>query len=468
MPSSVNRQYTACSVPLKYAAQQAMILTTMLTPTNQWPGTSHYAAELGAQRRCCSPAKGRVHHDILVVGGGLAGLSTALSLTERGITDIAICEAGQPGDGASGRNGGFVFAGYSLSNEALTRQAGLSQGRQLHQWTQHAVGLVRRRIDQWDIDCQANDAGVLLADWFGDDASMLSFRQRMQDTLGFRLDWIDPRELPDHIRTRRYGGALHEPGSFHFHPLRYINGLIRVLQERGVTVYGDTPIQSIKPPTQSHSLGADRWQAVTEQATLSADQIVLTTGGYDRGVWPRLTRAVLPIATYIATTEPLGDDLACLLPNGHAVYDNRFAFDYYRPLPDTRLLWGGRISTRARRPDAIRRLLKADLARVFPSLSEVKFEHAWGGWMGYTRHQMPILGQPQTGLWHATGFGGHGMAPTALAGEVLAEAMSGDESRLKAYQRWQPAWAGGLAGRGWAQATYAWLNLKDAWRDRVR
>lgn len=440
-------------------------MAIMSTTAHQWPGASYYATELGDQRHCCAAATGNVHHAVLIIGGGLAGLSTALSLTERGVTDIAVCEAGQPGDGASGRNGGFVFAGYSLPNQALTRQAGLKQGRQLHQWTQQAVGLVRQRIDRWRIDCEPNDAGVLLTDWFGDDRAMLNFRQQMQDTLGFQLDWVDAHTLPNHIRTHRYGGALHEPGSFHFHPLRYINGLIQRLKERGVRVYGNTPIESIHPIDPR--MGGDRWQAQSPHAHLSADQIVITTGGYERGVWPTLTRAVLPIATYVATTEPLGDRLAELIPNGHAVYDNRFAFDYYRPLPDTRLLWGGRISIRARRPEAIRQLLTADVLKVFPKLRGVKFDHAWGGWMGYTRHQMPILGQTEPGLWHASGFGGHGMAPTALAGEVLAEALSGDEQRLAVYQRWQPVWAGGVAGRAWAQATYAWLNFKDAWRDRV-
>ena len=433
---------------------------------NQWPGTSHYQTELGDARVACVPPRRDQAHRIIIVGAGLAGLSTALSLTERGFTDVAVCDAQQPGHGASGRNGGFVFAGYSLSNHALTRQAGLSQGRQLHQWTQQAVRLVRQRIDRLGIDCQPNDAGVLLTDWFDDDRAMLEFQQTMQENLGFQLDWIDRDTLPDYVGSNRYGGALHEPGSFHFHPLRYINGLVKTLTARGVTIYGNTPVESIRPSAVGQT--GDRWRAQTPLATLSAEHVVITTGGYDRGVWPKLSRAVLPIATYIATTEPLGEHVHTLIPKGHAIYDNRFAFDYYRPLPDTRLLWGGRISIRARHPKAIRQALRSDLLKVFPHLGNVAFEHAWGGWMGYTRHQMPVLGDSHPGLWHATGFGGHGMAPTALAGEVMAEALGGDTERLDAYQRWQPVWAGGFAGRAWAQGTYAWLNFKDAWRERSR
>ena len=370
---------------------------------------------------------------------------------------------GQPGEGASGRNGGFVFAGYSLPNQALSKQAGLEQGQKLHGWTRQAVRTVRQRIDALKIDCQANDSGVLLTDWFSDDDALLAFQRAMQDDLGFPLTFIEGPQCRQLIQSQRYGSALHEPGSFHFQPLRYVNGLVKALLAEGVEIYGQTPIESVERVTRNHTNG--HWRLKTDSAVLSADEVIITTGGYDTGLWPRLGRAIQPIATYIATTEPLGERIHSLLPEGHAIYDTRFAFDYYRPLPDTRLLWGGRISIQARKPQAIEKVLRRDLTKVFPALANVHFDHAWGGWMGYTRHQMPLLGQDPTGLWHATGFGGHGMAPTTLAGDVVAEAITGNRDRLEAFQRWQPVWAGGLAGRAWAQGTYWAYQLKDAWRD---
>ena len=90
-------------------------------------------------------------------------------------------------------------------------------------------------------------------------------------------------------------------------------------------------------------------------------------------------RAILPIATYVMVTEPLGDRLAECLHTRSAIYDSRFAFDYYRPLPDTRLLWGGRISIRDRSPRAVQRLLTQDLLRVFPQLKGVRIDYAWSG-----------------------------------------------------------------------------------------
>lgn len=413
----------------------------------------------------CPAIQGDIHHQILIIGAGLAGLSTAWSLVERGITNIGICETGQPGEGASGRNGGFVFAGYSLPNQTLVKKVGINAGRTLHGWTREAVRLVRTRIHTLGIDCQPNDAGVLLADWFKDDPALRQFQCSMQETLEFKLDWVDSHECRQLIGSERYGSALHEPGSFHFHPLRYVNGLVAALQSRGVRIYGDSRINQLEALKPTSAPTTAKWIARTDQGAVHAEQVIVTTGGYDTKLWPRLGRAIQPIATYIATTPPLRERIDLLLPKAHAVYDTRFAFDYYRPLPDTRLLWGGRISIQARSPKAIDHVLKRDLMKVFPQLENIPFDHAWGGWMGYPRQQMPLLGQDRSGLWHATGFGGHGMAPTALAGEVMAEAIVGDRSRLDAFQQWQPIWAGGPMGRAWAQATYWTLNLKDMWRD---
>ena len=439
---------------------------TTASPHALWPGTSYYEHELGSDRLMHSPPDQTQYHRIIIIGGGLAGLSAAWSLVERGITDIAICEAHQPGHGASGRNGGFVFAGYSLANEALVKQAGLDAGRALHRWTREAVGVVRQRIDQLGIDCQANDAGVLLADWFSDDRALQDFQHRMANMLNFQLDWVDQTTCQALIASKRYGAALHEPGSFHFHPLRYVQGLIHALLEAGVSIYGQTPVERLYPAPKTPSNSSAGWVIETPKAQLHAREVIVATGGYDTRLWPRLGRAIQPIATYIATTPPLGEVIGSLIPEEQAIYDTRFAFDYYRPLPDTRLLWGGRISIQARSPEQIKHVLKRDLMKVFPQLKGIDFDHAWGGWMGYTRHQMPLLGRDPSGLWHATGFGGHGMAPTTLAGEIVAEAIMGDTTRLNAYQQWRPVWAGGLVGRAWAQGTYWALGLKDWLRDR--
>lgn len=428
---------------------------SMNSVANRWPGHTWYQAT--STRPQFPRVSGRRRCRVAVVGGGLAGISVALGLIERGERDVLVIEAAEPGAGASGRNGGFVFAGYSLDNDSLVDQLGQTAARTLHGWTREAVSLVRNRIDRYAIDCQVNDAGVLLADWFGDDASLQAFAERMRDRLGFRLDPVDRKAMPDYVRSRRYGAGLHEPGSFHFHPLQHIRGLADVIREAGGDVLAESPVSLIEPRSGG-------WRLVCEGGEVEATEVVLATGGYDRRLCRSVQRALQPVATYIAVTEPLDGWIEDIMPVPVAVYDTRFAFDYYRPLPDSRLLWGGRISMAARSPAAIRRLMARDLGRVFPQLAGVRFDHAWGGWMSYARHQMPILGRNPEGLWYALAFGGHGMATTTLAGEVMAEAIAGNDLRLQEFARWPPVWAGGALGRLSIQCYY-WLCQA---RDRLR
>jgi gamma-glutamylputrescine oxidase len=425
---------------------------------NRWPGDTWYEATSSPPE--FDRLAGRQRFRIAVIGAGLAGVSTAVSLSERGETDVCVLDAGEPGAGASGRNGGFVFAGYSLDNDALIAQIGSTAARTLHGWTRESVARIRARIDQYAIDCQVNDSGVLLADWFGDDARLFGFAKRMGEELGFGLDRIERERMGQYVRSRRYAAGLHEPGSFHFHPLQHIRGLARVIQRAGGAVFSDARVHSI-------ARRQGQWHLACKGGQIIADEVVLATGGYDRRLYRPVQRALQPVATYIAVTEPLGDMIGELMPEPVAVYDTRFAFDYFRPLPDSRLLWGGRISMAARSPSAIRRLMARDIRRVFPELGGIRFDYAWGGWMSYARHQMPLLGRRTDGLWHALAFGGHGMATTTLAGEVLAEALTGDEGRMREFDRWPPLWAGGPAGRAWGQGYY-WLSQARDWlRERI-
>jgi gamma-glutamylputrescine oxidase len=194
--------------------------------------------------------------------------------------------------------------------------------------------------------------------------------------------------------------------------------------------------------------------------------VVLSCGGYLARLRKRVDRAVLPIATYVMVTEPLGDRMHEVLRTPAAVYDTRFAFDYYRPLPDSRLLWGGRISVLDRSPAGVESLLMRDMLRVFPKLRGVAIDYAWSGLMSYAPHEMPHVLEAEPGLWVAQAFGGHGVAPTTAAGELVASAIADGDRRWTTLSHYglQPAFK--PMGYVAAQASYWWAQAKDAFRDR--
>lgn len=416
-------------------------------------------ARAGGRSSAYAPLTGRRSVSVCIMGGGLAGLSTALGLAERGITDVAVLEAGQVGFGASGRNGGFVFGGYSLDCADLLKTRGPARARELYTLTTEAVDLMRKRIQRYRIDCDVTDAGVILANWFDEPARLDAQRRLMRDSFGVEWEPVAAAELASQLKTSRYHGGLFERNAFHFHPLKYVLGVASAAVNAGVQIHEKSPVVRL----QRYGAG---FMVHTPQGALEARHVVMAGGGYARNVYARVERAVLPIATYVMATEPLGARLKDAMDTRAAVYDTRFAFDYYRPLPDTRILWGGRISVRDRAPGVIARLLRRDLLKVYPQLHDVRVEYAWGGLMSYARHKMPQIGRSTDGVWYAVGFGGHGMAPTTVSGELLAAAISGERPVPDAFAAFGLTPTYGALGLAAAQLTYTAMQTRDAFAAR--
>lgn len=419
---------------------------------------SYYAATAGSTPSL-PVLQGAMEVDTCIVGGGFAGLNTALGLAERGHRDVVLLEASSPAFGASGRNGGFVFGGFSLGEASLLNDLGPEKARALRAGTLEGVELIRHRIRTHQIECDDVQEGVYLANWFKDPSVLRDRQEMMAHHFGQRLDWVDRQEVRSQIHTERYYDALFETEGFHFHPLKYAYGLTRIAQEKGVKIFGHSPAVSLKRLTGG-------WEVKTPEGCVIARHVVLACGGYLAGLHSQVDASVLPIATYVMVTEPLGDRMNDILSTRAAIYDTRFAFDYYRPLPDTRLLWGGRISVLDRSAPAVERLLYRDLMKVFPQIEGVKIDYAWSGLMSYARHQMPQVGEIEPGLWVAQAFGGHGVAPTALAGERIAAAIAQDDTRWQDFSKYGLVSAMKPAGFVGAQLSYWWANTKDAWKDR--
>lgn len=437
------------------------------------PELSYYRAT--ADHAAWPALQGVVEADVCIIGGGFAGLATAMSLMERGQRSVVLLEAETVGHGASGRNGGFVFGGYSLGERELAGAAGVEQARKLYQLTLEAVATIRRRIARYGIACDAVNGGIYLANWFNNGRILDDHQRFMADTLGVEWQRVSRADFAEHARSERYFGALYEENAFHFHPLKYAQGLAGALAASGVGVHEQSRVTRIAqaPATSAaHAAGAvghagaagargGGWRIMTAEGEVRAREVVVCCGGYIERLYPRLAGAILPIATYVMATEPLGSRLPTALATEAAIYDTRFAFDYYRPLPDSRLLWGGRIAVRERSAADVARLLRGDMLKVYPQLAGARIDYAWSGMMSYGRHKMPQLGRLPEGIWYGMGFGGHGVAPTTLSGEVLAAALTGDACDLSRFQQWGLPTTGGPAGLLAAQLAYWYYELRD-------
>lgn len=416
---------------------------------------SYYRASAGADL-AREPLRGVVEVDTCIVGGGFAGLNTLLGLAERGVRDTALLEAATLGHGASGRNGGFVFSGFSLGEAALLESLGAARARRLYQGTRDAVALIRERSIAHAIDCDRVDAPVLWANWFRDPRVLRRRQAMLAEHFDSHWDWVPAGSLRSMLHTDRYSDALSEPGSFHFHPLKYARGIARVAEGQGARIFEHSAASSL-------ARDGSGWRVDTREGRVRARRVVLACGGYLAGLRADVDRAVMPIATYVMVTEPLGERMGGMMTTRSAVYDTRFAFDYYRPLPDSRLLWGGRISIRDRDPADVRRLLTRDLLRVYPQLEGVGVDFAWSGLMSYARHEMPQVGEIEPGLWLAQAFGGHGVGPTTFAGELVASALADGDGHWRDLSGFGLVSAFKPAGLLGAQAVYWGLQARDWW-----
>lgn len=422
--------------------------------------SNYYRSTIDESASGFGTLKGDPETRVCVVGGGFAGLNTAWGLAERGMRDVVLLESERVAHGASGRNGGFVFGGFSRGPERLAADLGPEAARALYRGTIDAVRLIRTRCRTLSIDCDLVDEGVYWANWFRRPNPMLRFRTMLAEGFGQTWEWVDTKSFRGIAKSDRYHGALFEREAMHFHPLKYALGLARACTEQGIGVFERSPVTEIRPQGKG-------WQVRAGEHTVRCEHVVLACGGYLSGLRARVDASVLPIATYVVVTKPLGARMQDVLTTRSAVYDSRFAFDYYRPLLDTRMLWGGRISIFDRDAGDVERLLRRDLLRVYPQLHSVEVDFAWSGLMSYARHEMPQLLNPEPGLWVAQAFGGHGVAPTTLAGEVLAARLLGDDPLWQSFQRYGLVSAFKPAGLWAAQCNYWWFQARDWLRERM-
>ena len=181
---------------------------------------------------------------------------------------------------------------------------------------------------------------------------------------------------------------------------------------------------------------------------------------------PRLAATLLPMTTYVITTAPLGERLAEVVGYRGGVSDSDLADNHYRIVGGDRLMLSGRATARPRDPRRYVGALTADIKKTYPQLGDVTAEYAWAGTLGITMHRMPQIGELGPGVWLASGFGGHGLNTTAMAGNIVARAIVEGDATWRQFTPFELVWAGGAFGRAAAQARVWIKRLRDRIEER--
>lgn len=396
--------------------------------------------------------------DVAVVGGGFAGLHTARLLALQG-KRVALLERRRIGWGASGRNGGFVGAGYAVRSAALIDRLGADHTRTLYAQSQRGVAIVRKAIEALARPDILMGTGKLSVSRTDQGPDFADNTRRLADLLGASFEPWSTAQVRGVLDTPRYHQAVHDPQSFHVHPLNLALALATDIERHGGSIHEDTEATTLG---REH----DRWRLGTSRGATVASHVVLA-GNADLGrVHGRLAGAVLPVATYVAVTAKLGARLGEAIRWTGAISDTRRAGDYYRVVDGDRLLWGGRITTDTREPPRLRAMMRGDILSVYPQLGEIAIDYAWPGVMGYAPHKMPQVGEIEKDLWVCSAFGGHGVAQTAAGADAVASGILGDPSRAQLFAPFGTHWAGGPIGRVATQLAYWHLQARDWWDEK--
>ena len=389
--------------------------------------------------------------DLAVVGAGYTGLSTALHAARQGLTVIVV-EAHRVGFGASGRNGGQVGTGWNRDQAWLAARVGEADARKLWDLTVEAKALTRDLVGELAPEA-AYKPGILHGEWTASGAEEArDYSKWLADTYGYETEFLDRVAVRDLCRSDVYAGGVLDWDAGHLHPLRYVLGLARGAEAAGVRIF-----------EMSEAVVVGEGVVRCKSGVVKADHVVIAGNGYLPDLNAQVSSRVMPINSFIAATEPLGDRAAEVLSKDVAVADDKFVVNYFRLSEDKRLLFGGRENYGIGFPTDILGALRRRMERLFPQLEGVGIDYHWGGTLGITMHRLPMLRRVAPNVLAAGGFSGHGVALTGLAGKVMAEAVAGQAGRFDLFSSLpvQPFPGGKYARAPLLTLAMTWYSLRD-------
>jgi glycine/D-amino acid oxidase-like deaminating enzyme len=365
--------------------------------------------------------------DVAVIGAGYTGLSAARSLAKRG-AKVAVLESESIGWGASSRNGGMVLSGMKLGVNKLISMYGRELTKRMYATSLATIDCVEQIVREEEIECDFSRSGHLEVackqKHFDDYARQVEVIAR---EFGHQLRVVQRQELGEEIGSDIYYGGMVDEVSAGLNPARYVAGLGRAAMKAGAEVFERTRVEKIERESQKGEAG---WKIVTSRGPLWAREVFVGTSGYTGNATPALQKKIIPIGSFIVTTEVLPEQLAHeLSPRNRMIYDSKNYLYYYRLTPDRRMLFGGRAAFFPENDQTIRRsaeILRRGMISVYPQLRDAKIDYVWGGTLDFAFDIMPHAGQMDS-MYYAVGYAGHGVAMATYQGQKMAELIAGDK-----------------------------------------
>ncbi len=396
-----------------------------------------------------APLPGDIDVDVAVVGGGFTGLWTAyyLAVADPSLR-IAVLEGEVAGYGASGRNGGWCSALFSVSGERLDARVGPGSGRAMREAMEASVEEVGRVASAEGIECGFARGGTVVLARTGVQLERARGEVAVARSAGVGeedLRLLSAAEASGMVGATGVLGGTYTPHCAAIDPARLVRGLAAAVERHGVSVFEGTVVRAIRP-------GA----AVTNRGTVKAATVVRATEGYTRTLEGE-ARTLVPVYSLMIATEPLPDQFwaSAGLARRETFADHRHLVIYGQRTADGRMAFGGRgapyhfgsaIRPEYDRDAAVHESLRRTLVELFPALADAEVTHRWGGPLGIARDWFASVGLDRaTGVAWAGGYVGDGVSTTNLAGRTLTDLILGRDTALTSLpwvghrsKRWEP------------------------------
>ncbi|MFK8083407.1 MAG: NAD(P)/FAD-dependent oxidoreductase [Granulosicoccus sp.] len=362
--------------------------------------------------------------DVVIVGGGFTGLSTALHCAERGLS-AHVLEAKQIGYGGSGRNCGLVNAALWLPPQDVRGQLGQTYGPRFIEQFGNGPEAVFSLIEKHQIRCEATRTGTIHAAHSASGFRELQARAEEWSRLGEPVDLIERDAVAELVGTRVFHGGLLDHRAGTINPMGYCRGLARAALGAGATI--STGVRATKLTKSDNG-----WIVITDQGELHAKAVILGTNAYTDGLWPELKKVFTMIHYFQLATKPLGGEASHVLPGRQGLWDTgQIMFNYRRDAYD-RLLIGSMGTILGDTTKGLsQRWARKQISRIFPDLGEVEFEQAWYGQIAMTPDHLPRIYELEKNLFTPIGYNGRGITTGTVFGKAMAQILTGmDKSEL--------------------------------------
>jgi len=368
----------------------------------------------------CDSLEAALHTDVLVIGAGYTGLSSALHLAELGVS-VVLLEAADIGYGGSGRSAGLVNAGIWKNPGHVTKYLGVEAGDRFNLALRDSPARVFDLVERFNMQCAARRCGTLHVAHSAGGMSYLEDRYQQLHDIGAAVELVDGPRCREMSGSPGYRhGAILDPNAGTIQPLGYVREMARVAIAQGVSLFQRSAIKTLQRED-------DVWLATTDRGKVHASQVIIATNAYADANCAGVRESTLPVNISHCATPPLPDDLlAGILPGGQAMWDT------HRLLTSSRIDADGRLvmSYPGQLQKGQRALRQAFAMRkrnyLFPQLKGIPWEYGWSGRIGVTTYNILRVQLLAPGLFAPAGYNGRGIATGTVIGKHLAQTIASD------------------------------------------